>query len=161
MLFSFIGVAPLIYPMIRGSRWVPKTYGLCVHTSLAKQPSDEPDLLSQCGCRYAACGSTPLSLAVSIRVYAMAMGSGKLSGLKLNSVYPVGFVAGGFVVKVRMRNETEFGWGECQSHEIGVIERSTIDPSEGSLGISLAEGKSILEKVQRAVCKRRSNTRPQ
>ena len=68
MLFSFIGVAPLIYPMTRSSRWVPKTYGLCVHTSLAKRPSEEPDLLSQRGCRYAACGSTPLSLAVSIRV---------------------------------------------------------------------------------------------
>jgi len=72
-------------------------------------------------------------------------------GLELNSVYPVGFVAGGFVVKVRIRIETEFGWGECRSHEIGVIERCCIDASEDGLGISLAEGKSILKEVQRAV----------
>jgi len=61
-------------------------------------------------------------------------------GFALNSVYPVGFVAGGFVVKVRIRIETEFGWGECRSHEIGVIERCCIDPLEDDIGISLAEG---------------------
>ena len=54
-------------------------------------------------------------------------------------------------MKVRIRIETEFGWGECRSHEIGVIERCCIDPSEDGLGISLAEGKSILKEVQRAV----------
>jgi len=53
-------------------------------------------------------------------------------------------------MKVRIKIETEFGWGECRSHEIGVIERCSIDPSEDSLGISLAEGKSILKEVQRA-----------
>jgi len=54
-------------------------------------------------------------------------------------------------VKVRISIETEFGWGECRSHEIGVIERCCIDPSEDGLGISLAEGKLILKEVQRAV----------
>jgi hypothetical protein len=72
-------------------------------------------------------------------------------GFRLISAYLFAFVAGGFVMKVRIRIETEFGWGERRSHEIGVIERSSIDASEDSLGISLAEGKSILEEVQRAV----------
>ena len=49
-------------------------------------------------------------------------------------------------MKVRIRIVTEFGWGERRSHEIGVIERSSIDASEDSLGISLADGKSILEE---------------
>ncbi len=56
-------------------------------------------------------------------------------GPKLISVYPVGFVAGGLGVKVRIRIETEFGWGECRSHDIGVIERCSIDPSKDGLGI--------------------------
>lgn len=70
----------------------------------------------------------------------MPWGVEKLWGPKLISVYPDSFDAGGFDVKVRIRIETEFGWGECRSHEIGVIERCSIDPSEDNLGISLAEG---------------------
>ena len=36
-------------------------------------------------------------------------------------------------MKVRIRIETELEWGECRSHEIGIIERCSIDPSEGRL----------------------------
>jgi len=51
-------------------------------------------------------------------------------------------------MKVRIRIETEFGWGECRSHEIGVVERRSIDASADDLGLSLAEGKSILKEIQ-------------
>jgi len=70
---------------------------------------------------------------------------------RLISAYPLALIAGGFVMKVRIRIETELEWGECRSHEIGIIERCSIDPSEDGLGISLVEGKAILKEVQRAV----------
>lgn len=54
-------------------------------------------------------------------------------------------------MKVRIRIETEFGWGERRLHEIGGLERSSIEASEASLGLSLTEGKSILKEIQRAV----------
>ena len=54
-------------------------------------------------------------------------------------------------MKIRIRIETEFGWGERRVHAIGGLERSSIDASEAGLGLSLAEGKSILKEIQRAV----------
>jgi hypothetical protein len=49
------------------------------------------------------------------------MGVAKLWGFRLILNDPVGFAAGGFLMTVRIRIETEFGWGECRTHEIGVI----------------------------------------
>jgi hypothetical protein len=44
-------------------------------------------------------------------------------------------------MKVRIKIETEFGWGERRSHEAGTVERSSIQASADNLGLSLAEGK--------------------
>lgn len=54
-------------------------------------------------------------------------------------------------MKVRIRIETEFGWGERRVHGIGGFERSSIEASEESIGLGFAEGKSILKEIQRAV----------
>lgn len=54
-------------------------------------------------------------------------------------------------MKVRIRIETEFGWGEKRSHELGTVERNAIDASEEDLGLSLAEAKSILKQIQQAL----------
>lgn len=54
-------------------------------------------------------------------------------------------------MKVRIWIETEFGWGEKRSHELGTVERNAIDASEEDLGLSLAEAKSILKQIQQAL----------
>lgn len=54
-------------------------------------------------------------------------------------------------MKVQIRIETEFGWGQRRSHEVGTVERDSIQVSEGDLGLSLAEGKSILRDIQQAL----------
>ncbi len=54
-------------------------------------------------------------------------------------------------MKFRIKLETEFGWGEVRSHEICAVERRSIDTSEEDLGLCLAEAKSLLKEVQRAL----------
>lgn len=54
-------------------------------------------------------------------------------------------------MKVQIRIETEFGWGERRVHEISILERSLTEASAEDLGLSLAEGKVILREIQRAV----------
>lgn len=54
-------------------------------------------------------------------------------------------------MKVRIRIETEFGWGERRGHDISILERSLTEASAEELGLSLAEGKVILREIQRAV----------
>ena len=40
-------------------------------------------------------------------------------------------------MKIRIRIETEFGWGERRSHAIDMVERHSIDASEEDLGLRL------------------------
>ena len=54
-------------------------------------------------------------------------------------------------MKFRIKLETEFGWGETRSHEICTLERRTVDASEENLGLCLAEAKSLLKEIQRAL----------
>ncbi len=54
-------------------------------------------------------------------------------------------------MKVCIKIETEFGWGEKRSHELCTVERRAIDATEEDLGLSLAEGKSLLKQIQRAL----------
>lgn len=44
-------------------------------------------------------------------------------------------------MKIRIRVETEFGWGETRSHDLGTVERDSIGASDEDFGLSLAEGK--------------------
>lgn len=52
-------------------------------------------------------------------------------------------------MKVQIKIETEFGWGERLSHVISGVERNSINVSEDRLGLNLTEGKSILKEIQR------------
>nr|MDA3857687.1 ISKra4 family transposase [Roseovarius sp.] len=54
-------------------------------------------------------------------------------------------------MKVRIRIETEFGWGEKRSLEVGSVERRSIDATGEDLGLRLVEAKSILREIQRAL----------
>ncbi len=54
-------------------------------------------------------------------------------------------------MKIRIRVETEFGWGETRSHDLGTVERDSIEASDEDFGLSLAEGKSLLKKIQRVL----------
>lgn len=54
-------------------------------------------------------------------------------------------------MKVRIRIETEFGWGERRVHDVGVLERRSTEACAEEFGLSLAEGKAILKEIQRAV----------
>ena len=54
-------------------------------------------------------------------------------------------------MKFRIKLETEFGWGEMRSHEICVVNRRTVETSEEDLGLCLAEAKSLLKEIQRAL----------
>ena len=54
-------------------------------------------------------------------------------------------------MKFKIRLETEFDWGEKRSHEIFTLERRSVDVSEEDLGLCLAEAKSILNEIQRAL----------
>ena len=54
-------------------------------------------------------------------------------------------------MKVRIRIETEFGWGERRVNEVGVFDRSSPEATAENLGLSLAEGKLILKEIQRVV----------
>lgn len=54
-------------------------------------------------------------------------------------------------MKFRIKLETEFGWGETRSHQICTLERRTVDASEENLGLCLAEAKSLLKEIQRAL----------
>ncbi|MDR7127401.1 hypothetical protein J2X53_004250 [Pseudorhodobacter sp. 4114] len=40
-------------------------------------------------------------------------------------------------MKVRIRIETEFGWGERRVHEVGVLDRSSTEVSAEDLGLNL------------------------
>ncbi len=54
-------------------------------------------------------------------------------------------------MKIRIRVEIEFGWGETRSHDLGTVERHSIGASDGDFGLSLAEGKSLLREIQRVL----------
>ncbi|WP_299949443.1 ISKra4 family transposase [uncultured Ruegeria sp.] len=54
-------------------------------------------------------------------------------------------------MKFRIKLETEFSWGETRSHEINTLERRTVDASNEDLGLCLAEAKSVLKEIQRAL----------
>ncbi len=54
-------------------------------------------------------------------------------------------------MKIRIRVETEFGWGETRSHDLGTVERDSIGASDEDFGLSLAEGKSLLTEIQRVL----------
>jgi hypothetical protein len=54
-------------------------------------------------------------------------------------------------MKIRIRIETEFGWGEKRSHDLGTVERDSVCASEEGFGLSLAEGKSLLKEIQRVL----------
>ena len=54
-------------------------------------------------------------------------------------------------MKFRIKLETEFGWGETRSHEICTLERRTLDASSEYLGLCLADAKSLLKEIQRAL----------
>jgi len=54
-------------------------------------------------------------------------------------------------MKIRIRVETEFGWGEKRSRDLGTVERDSVEASEEDFGLSLAEGKSLLKEIQRVL----------
>lgn len=54
-------------------------------------------------------------------------------------------------MKFKIKLATEFGWSEKRSHEICTVERRSLDASEESLGLCLAEAQSILREIQRAL----------
>jgi hypothetical protein len=54
-------------------------------------------------------------------------------------------------MKIRIRVETEFGWGETRSHDLGTVERDPIGAWDEDFGLSLAEGKSLLKEIQRVL----------
>lgn len=54
-------------------------------------------------------------------------------------------------MKIRIRVETEFGWGETRSHDLGTVERDSIGASDEDFGLSLLEGKSLLTEIQRVL----------
>ncbi len=54
-------------------------------------------------------------------------------------------------MKCRIKLETGFGWGDTRSHEICMLERRTIDASSEDLGLCLADAKSLLKEIQRAL----------
>ncbi len=54
-------------------------------------------------------------------------------------------------MKLRIKLETEFGWGETRSHEVCTLERRSVDTSDAGLGLCLAEAKTMLKEIQRAL----------
>ena len=54
-------------------------------------------------------------------------------------------------MKFRIKLETEFGWGETRSCEICTLERRTLDALSEDLGLCLADAKSLLKEILRAL----------
>lgn len=54
-------------------------------------------------------------------------------------------------MKFTIKLETELSWGETRSHEICTLERRTLDASSEDLGLCLADAKSLLKEIQRAL----------
>jgi hypothetical protein len=45
-------------------------------------------------------------------------------GIRARATYSPAVMTGGLTMKVQIRIETEFGWGERRVHEISILERN-------------------------------------